>query len=63
MNDLYSETIEVNGRVYCYDPDQDLYYRSHYQTPETPRERWTKVAVASLLLLLICLFAYFFLHN
>ena len=63
MNHVRPSTIEVEGRTYQYDYDSDLYYRIHDQTPETPRERWTKVAVASLLLLLICLFAHFFLHN
>jgi len=63
MNELYEQTIEVNGRIYRYDPDHDLYYRSHHQEPETPRERWTKVALALLLLLIIMLFSHFFLHN
>jgi hypothetical protein len=63
MTDQVKSTIQVNGRVYQYDYDHDIYYRTYNQTPETPRERWTKVAVASLLLLLICLFAHFFLHN
>jgi hypothetical protein len=26
MNDLYNETIKRNGRIYHYDPDQDIYY-------------------------------------
>ena len=63
MNELYEQTIEVNGRIYRYDPDHDLYYRSHHQEPETPRERWTKIALALLLLLIIMLFSHFFLHN
>jgi hypothetical protein len=63
MTDQANSTIQVNGRVYQYDYDHDIYYRTHNQTLETPRERWTKVAVASLFLLLICLFAHFFLHN
>jgi hypothetical protein len=65
MSPARPSTIEVEGRTYQYDYDYDydIYYRVHNQPPETPRERWTKVAVASLLLLLICLFAHFFLHN
>jgi len=65
MTDYQStpSTIEVKGRTYQYDYDHDVYYRVHDQTPETPRERWTKVAVASLLLLLICLFAHFYLRT
>jgi hypothetical protein len=27
MNELYEKTIEVEGRVYRYDPDRDVYYR------------------------------------
>jgi hypothetical protein len=26
MNELYNETIERNGKIYHYDPDQDIYY-------------------------------------
>jgi hypothetical protein len=26
VNELYSETIERNGKTYHYDPDQDIYY-------------------------------------
>jgi hypothetical protein len=26
MNQLYERTIEVNGKTYHYDPDQDIYY-------------------------------------
>lgn len=63
MSETRPSTIEVNGRTYQYDYDHDIYYRTHNQTLETPRERWIKVAVASLLLLLIVLFAHFFLHN
>jgi hypothetical protein len=51
MNELYNQTIEIEGRVYRYDPDSDCYYRSHNRTPETERERWTKVAIAISLLI------------
>ena len=53
MNELYEQTIEVNGRVYRYDPDHDLYYRSHHQEPETELERWTKVIGGIILLVII----------
>lgn len=53
MNELYNETIERNGKIYRYDPDYDCYYCSHAQTPETPRERWTKVAIATVLLIVL----------
>jgi len=29
MNDLYNKTIKVDGVVYNYDPDQDIYYRRY----------------------------------
>jgi hypothetical protein len=53
MNELYNQTIEIEGRVYRYDPDSDCYYRSHYQIPETERERWTKVIFAIIFLIVI----------
>jgi hypothetical protein len=53
MNELYEKTIEVEGRVYRYDPDYDCYYRWHKQTPETERERWTKVICCTILLIVI----------
>jgi hypothetical protein len=56
-------SIEIDGRTYQYDYDHDIYYRVYNQGPETPRERWTKVAIALLVLLVIMLFAHFFLHN
>lgn len=56
-------SIEVEGRTYQYDYESDIYYRTYNQEPETPRERWTKVAVASLLLLTIMAFAHFYLHT
>jgi hypothetical protein len=63
MSDQVKSTIQVNGRVYQYDYDHDIYYCVHHSEPETPRERWSKVAIGILILLLICLFAHFFLHN
>ena len=56
-------TIEIDGCFYQYDYESDIYYRVHNQKPETPRERWTKVTVASLLLLMIMAFAHFYLHT
>jgi hypothetical protein len=44
-------SIEVEGRTYQYDYESDIYYRTYNQEPETPRERWTKVAVATLMLI------------
>ena len=60
MNEQYKETIEIEGRVYRYDPDFDCYYRSHNQPPETAQERWTKVAIA-IVLLMQKLIIYFYL--
>jgi hypothetical protein len=51
MTQTRPSTIEVEGRTYQYDYDSDIYYRVYDQTPETPRERWTKVAVATLMLI------------
>jgi hypothetical protein len=53
MNELYEKTIEVEGRVYRYDPEYDCYCRSQDQTPETARERWTKVTLATTLLIVL----------
>jgi hypothetical protein len=63
MSETRTSTIEVDGRTYQYDYDHDIYYRTHNQTPETSRERWTKVTVACLLLLMIMAFAHFYLHT
>ena len=53
MHELYQTTIKINGRTYCYDPGDDCYYRWHEQTPETERERWTKVLGGIILLVII----------
>lgn len=63
MNHVRPSTIEVEGRTYMYDYDYDIYYRVHDQTPETPKERAIKIALALLLLLGIVLFSHFFLHK
>jgi hypothetical protein len=56
-------TIVVNGKTYQYDYDYDCYYRVHNTSPETPRERWTKIAVALVVLILVIMFSHFVLHN
>jgi hypothetical protein len=53
VNELYNETIKRNGKIYRYDPDSDCYYCSHDQRPETAKERWTKVAVATVFLVIL----------
>ena len=55
MNSQNNSRIEVNGCVYQYDYDHDIYYRIHNTTPETPQERWTKVAVGITLLIALLL--------
>ncbi len=40
MNDLYNKTIEVNGVVYQYDPDQDIYYRRHDDLNRASQWAW-----------------------
>jgi hypothetical protein len=57
MNEQYNKTIEIEGRVYRYDPDFDCYYRSHDQPLETAQERWTKVAIATVLLIILVVVA------
>ena len=43
MNDLYNETVVRNGKIYHYDPDQDVYYcRS---TPVSTFDRYGWIAV------------------
>lgn len=37
MNDLYNQTIEVNGKTYHYDPDRDIYYA---RTEESTISKW-----------------------
>ena len=63
MNELYEQTIEVQGRTYRYDPDSDCYYRCDLQPPETNRERWTKVILATIFLVIISVSARYFLHG
>jgi len=48
MNDLYNETVTRNGRVYHYDPDQDIYYA---YTEESPISKWAWVLVIVVLAL------------
>jgi len=47
-NDLYNETIERNGRIYHYDPDQDIYYVRYTRTGHWDQFGWIyAVAVLS----------------
>ncbi len=47
MNELYERTIEVNGVVYHYDPDQDIYYRRYGEMSRW--DRWSPLIVIVLL--------------
>ena len=40
MNDLYTKTIEVDGVVYHYDPDQDIYYRRYQDLSPLDKYGW-----------------------
>jgi hypothetical protein len=47
VNELHNETIERNGKIYHYDPDQDIYY-CRYE----PMSTFDKYAWIVLILLL-----------
>jgi hypothetical protein len=40
MNELYEKTIEVDGVVYNYDPDQDIYYRRYQASGHWDQFGW-----------------------
>lgn len=56
MNELYEQTIEVNGKTYRYDPDYDCYYRSHPQEPLSMTDRLIQISTALALLILLVVF-------
>ena len=53
MNDLYNETIERNGKIYYYDPDQDIYYRRYEPMSTFDKYAWI---VLILILSLVALY-------
>ena len=57
MNELYNETIERNGKIYYYDPDQDIYYRKY-----GPMSTWDKYSwiVVIALMSAVCIYVEFF---
>ena len=57
INKLYEQTIEVNGRVYRYDPDCDCYYRVPVKSSTFDQYSWI-VAVA--LLSVVCIYVEYF---
>ena len=56
-NDLYNETVERNGKIYHYDPDQDVYYCRY--TPMSTFDRYSWI-VAIVLLSMVCIYVEFF---
>jgi hypothetical protein len=46
MNEQYEQTIEVNGRIYRYDPDYDCYYRVPVQLSTFDKYAWIVVILA-----------------
>ena len=57
MNELYEQTIEVNGRVYRYDPDADCFYRVPVKLSTFDRYSWIMVIV---LMTMVCIYVEFF---
>jgi hypothetical protein len=45
MNELYNKTIEVDGVIYHYDPDQDIYYRRYARDGHWQSFGWIYVTV------------------
>jgi len=61
MKKIDNNMIEVDGRVYMYDHDSDVYFRIHDPITETFRERMIKIAVAlGLLVIIVVLSKYYF---
>ena len=52
MNELYNETIERNGKIYHYDPDQDIYYRRYGPMSTFDKYGWIVMIV---LLSMVCI--------
>ena len=45
MNELYEKTIEIEGRVYRYDPDYDCYYRVPVKLSTFDKYAWIVVTL------------------
>ena len=52
MNELYNETIERNGKIYHYDPDQDIYYCRYGPMSTFDKYGWIVMIV---LLSMVCI--------
>ena len=59
MNDLYNETEVIRGRVYRYDPDQDLWYPADRYKNMTPLEAWSPLVIMFVLCTLAVYLEYF----
>lgn len=53
MNQLYDKTIDIDNKIYRYDPDHDCYYRYDPVPSETNKERWIKVTVGCVFLIIL----------
>ena len=53
MNDLYTETVTRNGKIYHYDPDRDIYY-AYTRESTVSRYAWIWVTV---LMAAVCYYA------
>jgi hypothetical protein len=40
MNELHNKTVERNGKIYHYDPDQDIYYARYAPMSTFDRYAW-----------------------
>jgi len=45
VNELYEKTIEIEGRVYRYDPDYDCYYRVPVKLSTFDKYAWIVVTL------------------
>jgi hypothetical protein len=52
MNKQHEQTIEVNGRIYQYDPDCDCYYRVPVELSTFDKYAWIVTAVVLLALVI-----------
>jgi hypothetical protein len=57
MNKQYEQTIEVNGKVYRYDPNCDCYYHVPVKLSTVDQYSWI---VAIVLLSIVCIYVEFF---
>lgn len=56
MNDLYEKTITIDGKIYHYDPDRDVYYSRPVALSRFDQWAWIVVSAG---LLTVCLYLEF----